>query len=216
MRIQLWSYNYDPEPSGIAPLSTTMARALAARGHDVEVIAAHPHYPEPRWGSRLMPYRENRDGIAVLRLPIWIGRGTKVERIRQELSHVVALALAAPFLRRPDVILAVSPSFPALGVAMAAARLRRVPWVLWLQDILPDGATASGILKEGRLVDAARRFERAAYASASAIVVISDSFAENLAARGFPATNSCAFTTPRPRRVDSSRRPRGAVTVRRC
>ena len=201
MKVQLWSYNYDPEPSGIAPLSAAMARALAARGHQVEVVAAHPHYPEPRWGSRALPYRESRDGIRVLRLPIWIGRETKAERIRQELSHVTALGLAAPFLRRPDVILAVSPSFPALGVVMAVSRLRQVPWVLWLQDILPDGATASGILKEGRLVDAARRFERAAYASASAIVVISDSFAENLAAKGVsgdrlvrlynPATEAC-------------------------
>ena len=50
MRIQLWSYNYDPEPSGIAPLSGVWARAMQARGHEVEVIAAHPHYPEPQSG----------------------------------------------------------------------------------------------------------------------------------------------------------------------
>lgn len=48
MRVQLWSYNFDPEPTGIGIVATTLARGLSKRGHDVEVVAAHPHYPEPR------------------------------------------------------------------------------------------------------------------------------------------------------------------------
>ena len=63
VRIQLWSYNYDPEPSGIGPVSTVLARGLRERGHELSIVAAHPHYPEPRWGSRRLPYRERRDGI---------------------------------------------------------------------------------------------------------------------------------------------------------
>jgi colanic acid biosynthesis glycosyl transferase WcaI len=62
--------------------------------------------------------------------------------------------------------------------------MRRVPWVLWLQDILPDGAAATGLLDEGPLLRASRRFELAAYRSARRIVVISDSFAANLVAKG--------------------------------
>jgi len=184
MRIQLWSYNYDPEPSGIAPLSAVWARAMKARGHDVEVVAAHPHYPEPRWGRRMTPYREIRDGVRVLRLPLWVGRGSALERMRQEASFATAMSLAAPTLRTPDVVVAVSPSFPALVPAMANARARRIPWVLWLQDILPDGATMTGILDEGRIVRLARRLERRAYRSASRIVVISESFKDNLRRKG--------------------------------
>jgi len=184
MRIQLWSYNYDPEPCGIAPLSGVWARAMKAGGHDVEVIAAHPHYPEPVWGRRLKPYREVRDGIRVLRLPLWAGRDSALQRIRQEASFATALTVAAPTLATPDVIVAVSPSFPALVPAMASARARRIPWVLWLQDILPDGALNSGIMKEGAVIGLARRLERTAYQSASRIVVISESFAENLRAKG--------------------------------
>jgi len=184
MDIQLWSYNYDPEPSGIAPLSGVWARAMQARGHEIEVIAAHPHYPEPRWGRRLRPYRERRDGIPVLRLPLWVGRGSALERMRQEASFATAMTMTSPLLSTPDVIVAVSPSFPALVPAMANARARRIPWVLWLQDILPDGATMTGILEEGRVVELARRLERAAYDSASKIVVISESFKANLRAKG--------------------------------
>ncbi len=184
MRVQLWSYNYDPEPSGIAPLSGVWARAMVARGHEIDVVAAHPHYPEPKWGRRLTPYRERRDGIPVLRLPLWVGRGSALQRMRQEASFTTALTLAAPMLRTPDVVVAVSPSFPALVPTMANARSRRIPWVLWLQDILPDGAMMTGILQEGRVVQIARRLERAAYRSASKIVVISESFKENLRGKG--------------------------------
>lgn len=187
MRIQLWSYNYDPEPSGIAPLSGVWARAMKARGHTVDVVAAHPHYPEPVWGRPLKPCREWRDGIRVLRLPLWIGRDSTAQRIRQESSFAAALTLAAPTLATPDVIVAVSPSFPALVPAMASARARRIPWVLWLQDILPDGAVSSGLVRAGCFIRVARRLERAAYCSAARIVVISDGFGENLRAKGVDA-----------------------------
>ena len=186
MRIQLWSYNYAPEPTGIAPISTVWAETMAARGHEVEVVAAHPHYPAPEWGSKVLPYREERNGIPVLRLPLWIGRASGVERMRQEVSFMLAQTAALPALSRPDVVVAVSPSFPALLPAMLNHRLRRVPWVLWLQDILPDGAAATGLVESGALLDAARRFERRAYHEADRVIVISESFEENLRAKGVP------------------------------
>jgi colanic acid biosynthesis glycosyl transferase WcaI len=187
MRIQLWSYNYDPEPTGIAPISTVWAETMAARGHDVDVVAAHPHYPKPVWGNRVKPYRETRNAIPVLRLPLWIGRATGRERMRQEVSFMLSQTAALPALGRPDVVVAVSPSFPALLPAMLNGRLRRVPWVLWLQDILPDGAASTGLVESGPVLEAARRFERAAYREANRVVVISESFEENLRAKDVPA-----------------------------
>ena len=184
MHVQLWSYNYAPEPTGIGPLSATWARAMQARGHRVEVVAAHPHYPEPVWGIRLRPYREQRDGVPVLRLPIWPGRASTRERLRQEASFTAALSAALPMLGRPDAMVAVSPSFPALAPAIAWGRIRRVPWVLWLQDILPDGAVATDLMPDGRAVSAMRRLERAAYGAARHVVVLSASFERNLADKG--------------------------------
>ena len=184
MKIQLWSIYYDPVPTGIGPIVTVWARAMRDRGHEVEVITSHPHYPEPIWGTSRRPYREQRDGVPVLRLPLAIGRGTAGKRLRQEASFAASQALAAPALGTPDVIVAVSPSFPALAPTMVNARLRRRPWVMWLQDILPDGAVSTGLLGPGRALDAARRLERAAYRSAERVVVISDAFADNLRGKG--------------------------------
>lgn len=186
MQIQLWSYNYDPEPTGIGPVSRVWAQAMRERGHDVRVIAAHPHYPEPRWGTRLIPYRETREEIPVLRLPLWIGRGSARERYRQELSFMLAQLAALPMLGRPDVVVSVSPCFPALAPGIAFSRMRRIPWVIWLQDVLPDGATATGLIDDGLALRMARRLELAAYRRAAKIAVPSRTFAENLTAKGVP------------------------------
>lgn len=196
LRIQLWTSHYAPQPSGIAPLAATIAIALHGRGHRVDVVCAHPYYPERRWGTRYRPYFETRDGLSVRRLPL-LGERTSVRgRIAQELSFSAALAVTAPRLDRADAIVAISPSFAALAPALAASRLRRIPLVLWLQDILPDGATVTGIVKDGAAIRAARRFERLAYSAAARIVVISDSFVENLTAKGVPAEKIVRIYNP--------------------
>ena len=188
LNLQLWSYNYDPEPTGIAPVSTVWAQEMRNRGHQVEVVTAHPHYPAPVWGRRLLPYREVRDGIGVLRLPLWVGRASTAQRMRQEVTFACAQLGALPALSRPDLIVSVSPSFPALLPALLNVRLRRIPWVLWLHDILPDGAAASGVIQSGLVLWASRHLERAAYKRADRIVLLSRPFLANLSAKGVPET----------------------------
>jgi len=98
---------------------------------------------------------------------------------------MAAQAAATPFLGRPDVMVSASPSFPALLPALANIRARGIPWVLWLHDLLPDGATATGLVDEGgAVIKLARRLELTAYRAADRIVVPSRSFIDNLVARG--------------------------------
>jgi colanic acid biosynthesis glycosyl transferase WcaI len=209
MKIQLWSYNYAPEPTGIAPVCRVFAESMASRGHQVDVVAAHPHYPEPRWGIRRLPYRELRDGIPVLRLPLWVGRATPRERYRQELTFTASQFAALPFLGRPDVIVSASPSFPALMPAILQTRIRGIPWMLWIHDLLPDGAVSTGLVDDSRLIRAARRLERAAYRHADRIVVLSRAFETNLLAKGVdPAKIELIYnpTTRIPSRQRNGRR----------
>lgn len=186
VRIQLWSYNFAPEPTGIAPVSTALAQELRDRGHELEVISAHPHYPEPQWGTRLLPYRDDHDGIPLVRLPLWIGRSSTAARMRQEVTYTSALLCASPFLGRPDVVVSASPSFPALLPATLWTRVARIPFVPWLHDILPDGAMVTGHVEEGPVLWASRWLERTAYRAADRIVVLSTPFVDNLLGKGVP------------------------------
>ena len=211
LRLQLWTIYYAPEPTGIAPVTTLLARLLTERGWEVEVVAAHPHYPEPRWGTRLRPYRESCDGIRVMRVPLWIGRETAAARVRQEASFALVLLasmplLGKPLMGRPDAMLVVSPSFPALLPAIVNSRLRRLPLALWLHDLLPDGAAASGLLEEGGLVlKASRWLERTAYREADRIIVLSAPFGQNLREKGVPAEKIELIYDPATRGVPADR-----------
>jgi colanic acid biosynthesis glycosyl transferase WcaI len=209
MRLQLWSWNYAPEPTAMGPIAALWTSTMRARGYDIDVVAAHPHYPAALWGKRALPYRERRDGTSVTRLPLWIGRGRAHARIREEVTYAASAAVAMVALPPPDAYVVVSPSFAALAPMLANVRLRHRPWILWLQDVLPDAAMATGFLREGTLpVRLARRLELAAYAAATRIVVISDTFRANLLAKGVAAERISRIYNPAVRGFDSRvRRP---------
>lgn len=208
MRIQLWSYNYDPEPTGIGPVSRSWAEAMRDRGHEIHVVAAHPHYPEPRWDTCRLPYTEEREAIQVTRLPLWIGRDTTWQRMRQDASFAIWQAAYLPLLGGADAVVAVSPCFPALAPAILNHGLRRTPLILWIQDILPDGALATGIVKDGIAVTLSRKLEAAAYSAADKIVVISDHFRQNLIEKGVPEKKVVRIYNPATRPVRQAPRSR--------
>jgi colanic acid biosynthesis glycosyl transferase WcaI len=192
MRVQLWSANFAPEPTGIAPVSTVLADELAVRGWDVDVVANHPHYPDPRWGMRRWPYRQRRGDVRLLRLPLLIGRETAKQRLLQEMSIVSSYMAATPILGRPllgkpDVVLVVSPPFPALMAAVVNGRLRGVPWVYWMHDLLPDGAVTTGLVDEdSKIMRASRWLERTAYDECESVAVLSQAFADSVLSKGVP------------------------------
>lgn len=197
MRIQLWSYNYAPEPTGIGPVSATWAKAMTALGHEVTVVAAHAHYPEPIYGKHLRPTRSNVEGVDLIRLPLWIGRGSAKQRMRQDASFAASLMAAFPLLPSCDARVVVTPCFPALGTAIAANKLDKTPWMLWVQDILPDGAIDTGLLDpESRAAKASRKLELAAYDNADRVVVISDNFQTNLEKKEVPTSKISRIYNP--------------------
>ena len=98
MKILIYGINYAPELTGIGKYSGEMAEWLAAAGHEVRVITAPPYYPE--WEVQA-PYRagrylrEQRNGVTVLRAPLWVPR--KVSGLKR-LVHLASFALtSAPF-----------------------------------------------------------------------------------------------------------------------
>jgi colanic acid biosynthesis glycosyl transferase WcaI len=214
MRIQLWCWNYVPEPTAMGPIAALWANLMRSRGHEVDVVSAHPHYPGPLWGSRVLPYREERDGTQVTRLPLWVGRGGAKARIREEVTYAASAAVAMAALSPPDVYVVVSPSFAALAPMLVNTRRRRRPWILWLQDVFPDAATATGFMREGtRPIRLARRLELAAYRAATRIVVISDTFRDNLVAKGVAPEKITRIYNPAVRGFDNRVR-RGSRPLR--
>ncbi|UKO98849.1 glycosyltransferase family 4 protein [Nostoc sp. UHCC 0870] len=190
MRILIYSYNYYPEPIGIAPLMTELAEGLVKRGHQVRVVTAMPNYPERQIyeGYRGKFYvNESKNGVQIQRSFVWIRPQPKlIDRVLLDASFVTTSFWPALFGWRPDVILSTSPSLPVCVPAALLGWLRGCPVVLNLQDILPEAAIHVGLLKNKWLIKIFSVLEKFAYRSATKVSVIADGFVENLLSKGVP------------------------------
>jgi colanic acid biosynthesis glycosyl transferase WcaI len=191
MRILIYSYNYYPEPIGIAPLMTELAQGLVKRGHEVRVVTAMPNYPERQIYQE---YRgkwyleEYKNGVQIQRSYVWIRpQPNLLDRVLLDASFVVTSFVPALFGWRPDVILSTSPSLPSCVPVALLGWLRACPVILNLQDILPEAAVHVGLLKNKLLIQLFTLLEKFAYSSASKISVIADGFVENLRSKGVEA-----------------------------
>ncbi|MEH1811357.1 MAG: WcaI family glycosyltransferase [Nostoc sp.] len=191
MRILIYSYNYYPEPIGIAPLMTELAEGLVKRGHEVRVVTAMPNYPERQIYQE---YRgkwyvnEYKNGVQIQRSYVWIRpQPNLLDRVLLDASFVVTSFLPALIGWRPDVILSTSPSLPSCVPVALLGWLRACPVILNLQDILPEAAVHVGLLKNKLLIRLFTLLEKFAYSSASKISVIADGFVDNLRAKGVEA-----------------------------
>ncbi|MBX9255353.1 glycosyltransferase family 4 protein [Desmonostoc muscorum CCALA 125] len=190
MHILIYSYNYYPEPIGIAPLMTELAEGLVKRGHEVRVITAMPNYPERQIYDE---YRgkwyvtEQKNGVTIQRSYVRIkSKPNIVDRLLLELSFVFTSLPQAFKGERPDAIILTVP--PLLGILPATllSCLYNCPLVLNVQDILPEAAVRIGLLKNKWMIRILAALEKFAYRTAHTISVIADGFTENLVNKGVP------------------------------
>ena len=188
MRILIYSYNYYPEPIGIAPLMTELAEGMVKRGHEVRVITAMPWYPEgeikPEYRKKLFR-TEEINKVKVQRCYIWTRRERNVlNRGAFELSFMVLSLIQAFRGWRPDVIFLTVPGLPVAVSAAILSSVYRSPIILNLQDILPDAAVHVGLIKNQKIITVLKYLEKFAYNIATKISVIADGFTKNLLAKG--------------------------------
>ncbi len=191
MRILIYSYNYYPEPIGIAPLMTELAEGLVKRGHTVRVVTGMPNYPEREiyQGYRGKLYlNEIINDVEVQRCYVWIKpKPNLLDRLLLEASFVVTSFIHALNAKCPDVILLTSPPLPVSIPAALLGWIKRAPVILNLQDILPEAAVHVELLKNQLLIRIFTALEKFAYRSTTKISVIADGFAQNLIGKGVPA-----------------------------
>ena len=164
MKLLLYSLNYAPEPVGIGKYSGELAEWLAAQGNEVRVITAVPYFPQ--WRARDNRYRrEQRQGVSVLRCPLWVPqRPSGLTRLLHLASFAISSlpVLIGQWRWRPELVLTVAPAFFCAPGTLLLARLcgsRTRSW-LHIQDFELDAAFELGLLKGRWLRSLAERWER--------------------------------------------------------
>ncbi|MEH2218287.1 MAG: glycosyltransferase family 4 protein [Nostoc sp.] len=191
MHILIYSYNYHPEPIGIAPLMTELAEGLVKRGHQMRVITGMPNYPQRQIydGYRGKLYvTEQKNGVKIQRSYLRIkSKPNLVDRLLLELSFVFTSLPQALKGERPDVILLTVPPLLVCLPATLIGWLYNCPVVLNVQDILPEAAVRVGLIKNKLMIQALEALEKFAYRTAHTISVIADGFVDNLINKAVPA-----------------------------
>lgn len=185
MRILILSIYHDPEP---IPKTGELARELQRRGHEVTVVTAFPHYPsgELYAGYRLGLWRwEVRDSVRVLRTFIYPYHGRRGGlRMLNYLTWMISSIQAAWLAPPCDVIYVWHPPLTVGVSAWVISKLKRVPFVYDVQDLWPESALASGLMRPGPIVNALYLLADWVYTRAPRILVVSEAARTYLRQRG--------------------------------
>jgi len=191
MHILYLSHYFAPENNAPAARVHAMGKEWVRNGHEVTVVTCAPNVPTGvvYEGYRNELWQQERvDGIRAIRVWTFLAANAgTVRRTANFLSYFTTASLAAPFVRRPDVVIATSPQFFAGWAGVPAHWVHRVPFVLEIRDLWPESITAVGALRRGAAVRALEWLERALYRTADHIVTVGDGYREQLEARGVPA-----------------------------
>jgi glycosyltransferase involved in cell wall biosynthesis len=160
-------------------------------GHKVTVVTCFPNHPtgvipENYRGRFFM--RETVQGIDVFRNFVL---ATPNEGVwRRTLCHISfmisSVIFSLPRLKNPDIIIASSPTFFAGFSGLFISRFKRIPFVFEVRDLWPAAIAELGVLKSKRVIKILESLELFLYRCAQKVVVVTESFKENLTGRGVP------------------------------
>ncbi|MER2536745.1 MAG: glycosyltransferase family 4 protein [Rhizobiaceae bacterium] len=188
MHILFLTDNFPPEVNAPASRTFEHCREWVRAGERVTVITCAPNFPRGKvfggYRNRLWQ-SEMIDGVRVIRVWSYITANEGfARRIADYVSYAVAATLAAPFVRKADIVIGTSPQFFTACAAYATSRLKRVPFVFELRDIWPESIRAVGAMKQSRVLDWLETLELFLYRKAALVVSVTNSFRDNLASRG--------------------------------
>lgn len=198
-RILVVGLNYAPENIGTGKYTSEMCEWLVAQGHDVRMVTAPPYYPAwavwPEYRGRGF-HREQRNGVDVLRGPIWVPAHPRgLTRLLHLASFALSSAanLVASLFWRPQLVINVAPTLASAPAACVYARLTNAKCWLHVQDFELDAALDMGIVDAGPLRRLAVAVERWLLRRFDVVSSISPKMLARLADKGVAEARIVSF-----------------------
>ena len=180
MRVTIVNRYFHPE----SVLVNDISRWLAADGHKVTVLTGQPDYnPEAKLGTH--PKRETWFGVNIRRISVFrdTGRGF----LRNINSLLFILLAAGRVLLGPKTDAVWSTSIPPIVQPLLlrlASRLRGAKFVYFPQDIYPEIASATGMMRSGWLEKILRKVDAWVLTNSDTVVTISGDMLDVIRERG--------------------------------
>ncbi|MYG94558.1 MAG: glycosyltransferase family 4 protein [Acidimicrobiia bacterium] len=180
--------HYLPDTAPTGEVMAGLCERWIAQGHRVEIVTSLPWYSthavDHSWRGKLVRTQPEVWG----RIRRWYPfPSKKIGMWRRAVSMIGFTWLvgmdAVAASRRCDVVFVMSPPL-TLGIAGQLAVLGgRAPLVFNVQDIFPDAAVLTGVLKNKQIVALVNCLERWLYRRADAVTVLSENMATNVRAK---------------------------------
>jgi colanic acid biosynthesis glycosyl transferase WcaI len=180
---------YPPEPCAASNRTSAMAHKLREAGHSVHVLTGFPNFPTgripPAYRGKLRAL-ENDRGVRLTRL--WTfssAQRSSRNRLLNWASVAVSACLYQLFLRNIDVVYVSSPPI-TLALPAAVAKWRhQARLIVDIRDSYPEVAVRMGMwAPNGSLARTVGHIARWLYQLADAIVCVTRSVGDEIAARG--------------------------------
>lgn len=188
MKVLFITDNFPPEVNAPATRTYEHCKEWVESGAEVTVITCAPNFPQgkvyPGYSNKLYDSKMV-DGIRVIRVWSYIVPNSGfAKRILDFTSFAMSAILASLFIKT-DLIVATSPQFFAAIAGRISAGFKRKPWIMEVRDLWPESIKAVDALSDKkRIFDWLERIELNLYQSATSVVVVTNSFKENLVGRG--------------------------------
>jgi colanic acid biosynthesis glycosyl transferase WcaI len=187
MRLAVLCPHFAPDLAPTGVVMTRIVEELAGLGHRIDVVTALPWYEhhrvEPEWAGRPVRTEATAWG-SITRVHPFPTDKRSIPRRAVAFGGFSALAgVCGVRGGKADGVLAMSPPLTLGLTGRAIATARRAPLVFNIQDVFPDVAVELGAISNERVIEAARRLERASYRAADAVTVLSDDLRDNVAAK---------------------------------
>lgn len=180
MKILIVTQYFWPETFRI----TEVTQSLRDLGHEVVVLTGQPNYPEgvimPGYSAASLRV-QTHDGLTIYRVPLVPrGRASALRLVLNYMSFIVSAAAFGSWLLRGsrfDVIFVYAPSpilqaIPAIWLAwIKGARL-----VTWVQDLWPESLSATGFVRNPRILGVVASVVRWIYRRNDLLLVQSQAF----------------------------------------
>ncbi len=161
---------------------------LVNKGHEVTVLTGKPNYPSGKYFSGYGFLRKNieyRNGVKICRVPlIPRGNGNKLLLVMNYLSFVFFGLLLGPIYCRSkyDLVFAYFVSPITLVIpARFIGWLRRIPVVVWVQDLWPESLTATGAVSNQKVINVVAKLVKWIYKGCDLVLVQSHQFTDAIA-----------------------------------
>lgn len=190
MKILFLTDNLPPEVNAPATRTHEHCKEWVKKGAEVTVITCFPNFPE---GKVYKGYKnkwkktEWIDGIRVIRVWSYITANQGfIKRTLDYISFSITSFLAGLNVKT-DIIIATSPQFFTALAGRTLSFWKRKPWIMEVRDLWPESIKTVGVMRDNLFIKFFEWEEKSCYKSAKRIIVVTDSFKNDIIKKGISA-----------------------------